>query len=195
MAGRRHLGITFILAALIGAATVGCARPDKPPQLLIDESVAGDFQDLAEQTWIEFLAAFQARSDCFGDVQLQATRSLDSRAVYDPGTATVTVRVPGTPALLRAALVHEWAHHIEFQCEQHQAHRATFLAALDLPPNTPWRPESALVDAYGKMGGSSPSERYAEAIIVYVLGRRHIATGAQVTPEAVHAIEKWAAGN
>ena len=82
-----------------------------------------DLKVLATETWGLFVEAFEARSHCFGDVTLKAAYDLDSRAAYDPETSTVAVRVPGTPAMLQGALVHEWAHHLEFQCEEHKALR------------------------------------------------------------------------
>ena len=164
------------------------------PRLIIEDSVASDFRALAEDTWGQFLSVFQARAGCFGDVRLRAAWTLDQRAAYDPDTATVTVRVPGTPAMLREALVHEWAHHIEFQCAAHRQLRPAFLAALGLPPDTPWRPDSVPADVPGSMWARIPSERYAEAAIELVLGQRHIPTGARVPREAVRAIAAWAAG-
>jgi hypothetical protein len=172
----------------------GCRPTSKEPQLLMDESVASDFQALATDTWTKFLAVFQARRACFGDVRLRATRTLDSRAVYDPDSATVTVRVPGTPALLQGALVHEWAHHIEFQCAEHRQLRPAFLAALGVPPDTPWRPEPSTPDVPAGDGEPIPSEQYAEAAIVLVLGRRQITTGVPVTQEAISTLGEWAAG-
>ena len=112
----RVLAAGVVLTVILSAGVVRCSTPDDAPALLVDESVASDFRFLAEETWASFLLVFRARADCFGPVTLQAVRSLDSRAVYDPSTATVTVRVPATPAVLKGALVHEFAHHVEFQC-------------------------------------------------------------------------------
>ena len=50
-----------------------------PPKLTFDESAADDFRDLASETWDKFLIAFEARTDCFGDVHLQAVSTLHSR--------------------------------------------------------------------------------------------------------------------
>jgi hypothetical protein len=137
---------------------------------------------------------FRARADCFGPVTLQAERSLNSRAVYDPGTATVTVRVPATPAVLRGALVHEFAHHVEFQCEEHEELRPAFLAGLGLPAGTEWRPDSGSAGAPASVRADVPSEQYAEAVVILVLGGRPVTTGVQVNDEAVHAIKAWAVG-
>jgi len=191
--------ILTLLAVLVGGAIVGGRPGTLPlaadrPELIIYESVAVDFQALALQTWHRFLTVFWTRKDCFGDVYLRADQTLGSRAAYDPDSATVTVRVPATAAMLQGALIHEWAHHLEFQCKEHEDLRAAFLLAQGLPRDTPWRmvekPELA-ASAWADV----PSEQYAEAAIALVLGGRPIPTGARLTSEAVGVLEKWAAGN
>lgn len=202
----RLAGLWIAVVMLASATSLGCQRPELPasmqfldrpnaghrPQLIVDESVAPDFELLAIETWDQFLAVFGGRSDCFGDVHLRATKDLDSRASYDPDTAAVTVRVPGTPAMLKGALIHEWAHHIEFQCREHQELRQPFLVAQGLSPDTPWRPHDEPEQMPVGDWASIPSEQYAEATIVLVLGARHIPTKARVTGEAVQVIEAWA---
>jgi hypothetical protein len=191
----RFLVVAVALTVALSAGSVSCSAPMDAPVLLVDESVGSDLRILAEETWTSFLAAFEARSDCFGPVTLRATRTLDSRAIYDPDNATVTVRVPGTPAMLRGALVHELAHHVEFQCKEHKDLRPAFLAALGLPGDTPWRPGIAPALMPARMWSDIPSEQYAEATIVFVLGRRQVSTGVRVTEEAVRAVGAWAAGD
>lgn len=188
------------LAVLIGGAISNRGQavapsPERTPQLIVEESVASDFRAVAIATWAKFLTTFEARRDCFGDVRLRATRRLNSRAGYDPESAAVTVRVPATAALLEGALVHEWAHHLEFQCEAHQELRPGFLAAQGLPPDTPWRPDNNPAGTPASAWANIPSEQYAEAAIELVLGRRQIPTGVQVRPEAVQVIGAWAAGD
>lgn len=165
------------------------------PKLIVDASVAGDFAAVATDTWVNFLTTFEPRRNCFGDVRLQATRRLDSRAGYDPATATVTVRVPATAAMLREALVHEWAHHLEFQCEAHQEFRPAFLLAQSLPPDTLWRPDNGPANTPQSAWNDIPSEQYAEAAIELVLGRRQIPTGVHLRPEAVRVLAAWAAND
>jgi hypothetical protein len=184
-----------ILAAL--AVLVSGAAVERHPRLLVDESVGKDLEALALETWDQFLAVFWARRDCFGDVHLRAAYTLGSRAGYDPDTATVTVRVPGTAAMLQSGLIHEWAHHVEFQCEAHQELRAAFLAAQGLTLDTPWRPDDAHrrpADAPASDWAEIPSEQYAEATIELVLGGRPIPTQVHVTLEAIDVVGEWAAG-
>ena len=191
----RVLAAGVVLIAVLSAGVASCLVPDDAPALLVGESVASDFRLLAEETWTDFLAAFRARVDCFGPVTLQATRTLDSRAVYDPDNATVTVRVPATPAMLRGALIHEFAHHVEFQCPEHEDLRPPFLAALGLPAGTEWRHDPLPKGAPAGKGSDVPSEQYAEATVILVLGRRQVSTGVWVNEEAVRTVEVWAAGD
>jgi hypothetical protein len=200
---RDKAGIALILAVIailvIGAAS-GCRQADTPsserrPKLIVDDSVAADFDALAAETWDKFLTVFQARTGCFGDVRLRAAYTLDSRAGYDPDSATVTVRVPGTPAMLQGALIHEWAHHVEFQCEEHRELRSAFLAVQGLPPDTPWRLDDTPASSSAGDWANVPSEQYAEAAIELVLGERPISTPVRVTREAISVIEEWAAGD
>jgi hypothetical protein len=184
-----------VAAVVAGLALASCSQPKDAPQLIVDESVASDLEALALETWDQFLAVFQARSGCFGDVTLRAIQTLEARAGYDPETATVTIRVPGTAALLQGALVHEWAHHVEFQCEEHKQLRPKFLAAQGLSADTVWRTDSTPAHTPEQEWQAIPSEQYAEATIVLVLGRRQITTAVRVTEDAVRAIEMWAEGN
>ena len=190
----RVLAIGVVLTVTLGVAVVSCSPRNAAPVLLVDESVASDFRLLAEETWTSFLVVFRARASCFGPVTLRATRSLGSRAAYDPDTSTVTVRVPGTPAMLRGALIHEFAHHVEFQCPEHEDLRPAFLAALGLPADTEWRPGSGSAGALAGVRADVPSEQYAEAAVILVLGRRQVTTGVRVNDEAVRAVKVWAGG-
>jgi len=190
--------LVLALVLVSGVWSCGWAGDVPPsgqrPQLVMDDSVADDFRVLAMEAWDQFLAAFEARTNCFSDVRLHALHTLDGRAGYDPDSATVTVQVPGTPAMLQSALIHEWAHHIEFQCSGHKDLRRTFLEAQGLPPDTQWRMDDVLADMPDGKKVDMPSEQYAEAAIVVVLGSRQIPNGVTVTEEMVQAVEEWAAG-
>jgi hypothetical protein len=97
--------------------------------------------------------------------------------------------------MLQGALVHEWAHHIEFQCDEHYELRGAFLAAQDLPPDTPWRADSTPANTPVSVWPDMPSEQYAQATVEVVLGRRQIPTKVRITQEAIQAIEVWATGD
>ncbi|NOX61899.1 MAG: hypothetical protein GXP42_08130 [Chloroflexi bacterium] len=209
--------ICALLAAWALLLVAGCAKPGGPlaistttpqppmlqatraavcspygPCLLIESSVAADFASLAADTWEAFLQTFAPRAHCIGDVRLRASQTLKERAVYDPVTATVTVQVPGSAAFLQSALVHEWAHHIEFQCPEQTTMRAAFLAAAGFPPDAAWRPEPGRAANASQAWETIPSEHYAEAAIQLVLGRRAVPTQVRVRAEAVRVLQAWA---
>ena len=117
-------------------------------------------------------------------MKLHAVKTLDGRARYNPQTATIDVEVPATAALLEGALIHELAHHMEFQCAAHTDLRPAFLSAQNLQPDTPW--------FEGVSWAETPSEQYAEAVVILVLGRRQLPTEADVSPIAVQALADWA---
>lgn len=162
------------------------------PQLIIDSSVKPDFAALIQETWDQFMLVFAARSNCFGDVRIKADYGMTDRAMYDPRTATITVRVPGRASKLKGALVHEWAHHVEFQCEAHTELREAFTAAQGMPTNTPWRSEGGSVNVLSSDWANIPSEQYAETTIVLVLGKRPVETNAPITEDGLTVIRTWA---
>ncbi len=179
---------------LLAVTAGGCGRPT-PPRLVFDTSVGSDLAALATSTWDRFLTVFQARTGCFGDAHLHAAYSLDGRAGYDPESATVTLLVPGTPAMLESGMIHEWAHHLDYQCPELRKLRPAFLAAQGLPAGTPWRIDYRVGETSTDEWAAQPSEQFAEAAILVVMGDRPIPTAAQVRPEAVDVVEKWASGD
>ncbi len=162
------------------------------PRLIIEPSVDEAFAALAQETWASFLTIFAARTHCFGDVHLQASYQLPARAGYDPHTATVVIRVPASAARLQAALIHEWAHHIEFQCPEQADMRPAFLAAEGFPPNTSWRPVPPATSH--DIWANIPSEHFAEAAIPLVLGHNATPTQIHVRRAAMDVLAHWAAG-
>ncbi len=194
MSPLRHVSF-LVIACLAAGILAGCTPPPplaRLPRLILDKSVGDDFAALAQSTWQQFLEVFQTHTNCFGDVHLRAATDLPSRAAYNPQTATITVRVPGSAAMLQSALVHEWAHHIEFQCPAQKEMRAAFIAAQGLPPGTLWRPDNTPANTPESEWASIPSEQCAEAAIELVLGERPIPTTARVSPGAVGVLREWA---
>ena len=147
------------------------------PVLLHDDSVPADLRQLADETWQDFLAAFPARWGCIPPPTLHAAWELETRAVYEPGTMTLSVRVPGTPATLRSELLHEFAHHVEFACEDHRNLRPAFLEAQGFDPDAAWFD--------GDTWETTPSEQYAEAVVELIEGRRTHSGGIVVNDDAI----------
>jgi hypothetical protein len=168
------------------------ARHRPTPRLIIDASVDQDFAAVIQETWARFMRVFADRRDCFGDVRVKADYALSDRAMYDPRTATVSVRVPERASILKGALVHEWAHHVEFQCQAQTEMRAAFIEAQGMPASTPWRLEDGSTNTLSSDWAKLPSEQYAETAIVLVLGQRPVSTNAPITAEGIEVVEAWA---
>ena len=186
----------LLLSSLLPILVIWCFgvyyKHKNTPRLIIDASVKPDFAAVIKETWGQFMLVFAARRDCFGDVRVKADYDLSDRAMYDPQTATVSVRVPERASILKGALVHEWAHHVEFQCEAQKEMRAAFIEAQGLPANTPWRLENGTTNILSSDWANIPSEQYAETTIVLVLGERPVWTNAPITAEGVEVIRAWA---
>ncbi|MDJ0665185.1 MAG: hypothetical protein QNJ75_11530 [Acidimicrobiia bacterium] len=177
----RHLaalGLAIVIA--LSACSAGA------PELRHDDSVPDDLRALADETWEDFLAAFSGRHDCISSPTLHAAWELETRAEYQPATAVLSVRVPGTPATLRSQLLHEFAHHLEFTCSDHEELRAAFLLAQGFPAEAEW--------LVGDSWETTPSEHYAEAVVELVEGRRTHQGGIYITDDAIDVVRVWGKG-
>jgi hypothetical protein len=160
------------------------ARPDSGPELHFDSSVPDDLRAVAVEAWDGFIAAHPARTGCIEPITMSAAWELDDRAVYRPGAATVVIRVPGTAPNLTNDLTHEFAHHVEFTCPEHEELRPAFLAAQGFSASADW--------LSGATWETTPSEQYAEATSVVVLGRRGHHDGIIISDDATAVVRRWA---
>jgi hypothetical protein len=178
------LSIAAVLILMVGTSTDG--SPQGRPGIGFASDTPADVQELAASTWARFTGVFRGRWGCVPDVSVAGAWQLGDRAIYDPGDRLVTIRIPGTAPNLRATLVHEFAHHVDFNCAaQDRVLRRTFLAAQGFVPGTPW--------LHGKTWERTPSEQFAEAAIALVLG--HDARPAvPVSRRALAAIRAWGEG-
>ncbi|MCL1588251.1 MAG: hypothetical protein M3092_07515 [Actinomycetia bacterium] len=183
---RRVFALTVLAAAMVAGLGL-LARPTSPPALRFDDTVPNDLRALATETWQDLLEAHQARHDCIAPVVLSVAWDLDDRAQYRPDLATVVIRVPGTAANLRTGLIHEFAHHVEFTCPEHEELRPAFLAAQGLAASTHWFD--------GDTWETTPSEQYAEATVEVILGRRAHHGGISISDEAAAIVRRWGAGS
>jgi hypothetical protein len=178
MSGRSIAGL------LVAIALVSCsASSSSDPRLSFSDDVPADFREVATDAWTRFTTMFEARRDCLAPVNVEAAWELGDRARYEPRTRVVIVRIPGTAPNLTATLVHEFAHHLEFTCEDQRLLRPRFLEAAELPQGSAWF-RSARYEAV-------PSERFAEAVVTVVLGRSS-RIGVPVAPDAVDVVRDWA---
>lgn len=176
------MGRVVVAVAMVLAACTGPHRPS----LQIADGVPADVTELAQATWERFLDAVPARHDCLPDVTLATSRELPTRGWYHPPSATAELRIPHTATRLEQTLVHEFAHHLEFQCPEHAELRPAFLAAQGLPADLNW--------LAGKSWFHTPSELWAEAVTELVLGEGNARPGTLIRPATAEAVRAWAEG-
>lgn len=179
---RRAVTLAVVAAAVI-AIVVALNRPEHGPELRFDATVPADLRAVAVEAWNGFLAAHPGRADCIGPINMSAAWELDNRAEYHPRTATLVIRVPGTAPNLTDDLTHEFAHHVEFTCPGQEALRPAFLAAQGFSTSADWFNAATWE--------TTPSEHYAEATAVVVLGPRGHHDGIIISDEATAIVRRW----
>ncbi len=137
--------------------------PPRNPRIAFADGTPQDLQRLATSAWGDFIASFRRHQDCIDPVTVIPALRLGDRATYSQTDALVTVRVPGTAPNLRAALIHEFAHHLDYTCPRVRHFRRRFLAAQGLATTRPW--------GTGASWEQIPAEQFADAAVEIVLGR------------------------
>jgi hypothetical protein len=174
MGPRSVIGLVLVVAC-VGVEPV-VSSPDATPD---------DLRALVDETFDVFVDAFPARRHCIGAVTVLGRRDLSDRGTYDPESRTVTLRIPATAPQLEVSLVHELAHHLESACSDHVPIRPAFMAAQGFGPETPWRPQGATWEEI-------PSEHWASAIVIHVLGRIDDRARIVVSARSIELVEAWA---
>ncbi|HEY7400685.1 MAG TPA: hypothetical protein VH989_07290 [Actinomycetota bacterium] len=188
MRNRRTAVLVIAGAAAVALGSVAVEAGSRGrPSIAFGETVPGDLEALVRTTWDRFTDAVPARWSCVAPVTIDGSWTLDDRASYDPDRRLVTVRIPGTAPNLEAALVHEFAHHLDFTCAARADLRSAFLAAQGLPRDTPWFD--------GATWERTPSEQFAEAMIEVVLGRSPPPPRILVSPDALDVVRAWCRGS
>jgi hypothetical protein len=157
-----------------------------PADLSVTGRSPADLRALVVATWGRFVEAFPARRSCLAPITVRGAWELDDRASYDPRRRLVTIRIPGTAPNLRATLVHEFAHHMEFTCPEQREVRLPFLAAQEFPPSASW--------FQGASWETTPSEQFAEAVVQVVVGPlAH--PSVLIHPGSVALLRAWGRGD
>lgn len=184
---RRRVVLLALLAALVVGPTASKDDHRPAPVVAVAAGTPDDLRSLVMETWDEFVGSFYARTYCIEPVTVEGAWTLDDRATYDPRRRVIAVRIPATAPSLRASLVHEFAHHVEFTCPAHEQLRPRFLRAQGLSSEASW--------FSGRAWEETPSEHFAEAASVFVLGERPGHLRIAVTPRALAVLGEWARGH
>jgi hypothetical protein len=171
-----------IVGSLIAFVLLNACAPG--PEITFAPDVPDDFRAVATDAWARFGAFLGDRRACMEPIRIEVAWGLRDRARYEPDGAVITVRVPGTAPNLTASLVHEFAHHLEFTCAAQLGLRPRFLEAAGLPHDASWFVAPRYEDL--------PSERFAEAVVVLVLGGSS-GIGVRIDRATVDVVRRWAA--
>jgi hypothetical protein len=172
-------GVALAAVVALGAATAGSG-------LRFTDETPGDLREVASDAWQRFTDAVPACADRLGGLTVGVAWHLPDRARYEPEQALVLIRAPGTAPNLEATFLHEFAHHADRRCAPSPAFRRGFIAAAGLTAGTPWRGHAAW--------DRIPSERFAEAVTTYVLGRPPPHVMVHLRPGELRAVATWAQG-
>ena len=176
-----------MLAVAVGAFVVTAAVRDDgatDPVLRFAQDVPADGRAETETTWRRFLDVVAGRRSCVGDVTVVLERRVEGGdARYVGAAARIEIQIPTTPERYRESLAHELAHHLERTCADVGELQAALTPSL-VAPGQAW--------SVGSTWEETPSERFAEAVVVAVNGSRVRHTDTVVVePEVVELIERW----
>ena len=175
----------IVIAAV--AVVMAVAAATSGSGLRFTNGTPDDLRAVASKAWRRFSDAVPACSGRLDGLTVGVAWELPDRARYEPERSLVLVRAPGTAPNLEATLLHEFAHHAERRCPPSDAFRQRFTAAAGLPPGTPWRGSAAW--------DRTPSERFAEAVMRYALGRPPSHVLVHLRPGELRAVAAWAHGS
>lgn len=116
---------------------------------------------------------------------VETSRRITNRASYCPETGVVTLRVPRANADLAESFVHELAHHVEYTCAMARDVRIPFTLAGP-HPQAGW--------GEGETWSSTPAERFAEATVELMFGRRRTSAGVSLTDAELEVAGAWWTG-
>lgn len=181
----RHRVVVVVALAIVAIGSLAAWRWTRP-DLRFTSGTPEDVREVATDAWHRFAAAFPARAGCLDGLTVGVAWDLRDRARYEPDRALVLIRAPGTAANLESSLLHEYAHHVERRCPTDAAFRRRYVAAAELPAGTAW--------SGGGRWERIPSERFAEAAVIRVLGEPPPHVLIHVRPAEVALVDAWAGG-
>ncbi|MGH2640210.1 MAG: hypothetical protein ACRDGO_00765 [Actinomycetota bacterium] len=183
----RRAGVVGAIVIAAVAVVVAVAAATSGPGLRFTDGTPDDLRNVASKAWVRFVDAVPACAGRLDGLTVGVAWELTDRARYEPESALVLIRAPGTAGNLEATLLHEFAHHAEHRCPPSSAFRHRFVTAAGLPAGTAWFGG----DAWERI----PSERFAEAAVRHVLGEPPPHVLVSVDPDEVRAVAAWAAGD
>ena len=174
----------IVIAAV--AVVVAVAAATSGSGLRFTDGTPDDLRAVAAKAWQRFNDAVPACAGRLDGLTVGVAWELPDRARYEPDRDLVLVRAPGTAPNLEATLLHEFAHHAERRCAPSPAFQRRFTAAAACRSGRPWRG--------GERWDTTPSERFAEALMTHVLGHPPSHVLVHLHPGELRAVAAWARG-
>ena len=178
----RTLALAVATLSLVSACGGGAVSPTP----VFGANTPSDLRALTAETLSRVAEAVANQAECLDGLVVSGAWELDDRARYDPASSEMTVRIPATAAQLETSIVHEMAHHMEFTCPQSEEVRRDFISAQGLPADTAWFD--------GSSWETTPSEQWATALVLHVLGRPDERARISVNADAMEIVRAWAEG-
>lgn len=174
--------LVLVGVAGVVALTARSGRAGAEPVVRLQQRVPPAVEREVRATVAEFVAVFGARRECIGGAELRLVRAVDDGdARYVGAEQLIEVEIPTSPRRFRESLVHELAHHVERACPDGADLRAEIMAATGA---TAWAGQARWE--------RRPSELWAEAVVLLVLGERvRFERSVPVDEAVVDAARRW----
>ena len=168
---------------------VACGGGAVTPAPTFGVNTPTDLRELTSEVFAGVMPKRSRRSaGCLEGVIVSGAWELDDRARYDPAVPARSPSAFRQPRpQLEISIVHEIAHHVEFACPQDEGTRRGFMAAQGLADDADWFD--------GASWETTPSEQWASAVVLHVLGRPDERARAPMTARAMEIVEAWAVGS
>lgn len=178
----RALGVGVAVVAVAAVMLASAGTDTGYPTISYRDGTPGDVMALGDSTFSDFLQAFPAQQHCVADVEVAHNWDLGPEAGRYRANF-IEIEVPNTTAAIRGTYLHEFGHHLDFNCADAEL-RAAFMGALGLDPGTDWHSDN-------RPWAQRPAERFAEAVVV-IVGGSSVHPEISLTPESIRIVSSWA---
>lgn len=170
------------VAVVLIVGIVGSRTDDDIPRVYYKEGTPGDVMALGDSAYADVVAAFPSHIGCLRDVTVAHNWDLGTEAGFYQANY-IEIEVPNTRERIRKTYVHEFGHHLDFNCLDRET-REAFTKAMGHPAGTDWHSRD-------RPWEQRPAEQFAEAVVAVVGGSR-LHPDSTLHPEAVRVVATWA---
>lgn len=152
----------LVVVLTLGWAASACGSADR---IRTVQDVPPDVASIVDDVWHDLEDRLSWAGECMLPVEVLLSRDVsDGSARYRAEEQLIEIEIPTSPSRFRESLVHELGHHIDATCAGLDDLRAAFAAAQGFDEGHPWNE--------GASWEVTPSEHFAEAVVLIVTGDR-----------------------